>query len=977
MTWLMTVITPMLCIILLFLFEGIVDLLQTHRYSVLSEPPNGASTLEPSSATYPTSIEAEGNQDDAGPKRKKKSSKKRKAAKSQATEDVRGLSKDEINRWRSSTSRTTHRRRESSHDDYDCTPTNRFSARFDDEICTPPRRMAPSGITPQERVEPIGDSHTQSPPEPKQHIMNSRKAHQWFYTVYRNVIEYERKDLFLHQGGLPHEFAYILAQGWIDLSECVKWKDGRHTIGQGIVDLAAQSRRGEEWMQSPFDMPMGEAELKTFTTSWMNIERNPEERLPYAWSLDREDRVKYGPFGPALAHFARPERLERIVDGLINRKDDVDMSCFPGHIKSIFDLLAISDESSDDLDFETDSQGTMESQDLAEAGNGPQEVSVDSPSPPSQDIEEEKARAEIRRLEDEKKKLAEQLEEALAQDDKPGDIATETNGVFHGPAPNDASRMVANPDAFRNGHEITLTEQLGPDAATTPVEPEAIEMADETCTQGETPLMTLNPEYQQSVVPLFIPEPSPGQQYMFARETLPASLKVDDQQFAAQPPAPELGPGEQDLFAGMSELDALEKAVKMLLAGTATNAEGTGNLDNRASSEGSVQGQAQSGQNSGTSHIIQGGFANSSSNQINDMDEFARSLEAELDHEPEQGDGDCNMDGPIPVAQQSGPTAQDMDIQCTDASQFTFQSAPLGYMGMDGVEMAAPPMPEYDMLPEVEEPMVHMDCEYAPLHWSPPTQTAFSCAQQWGYSGLQPFVAVSEATPIKEEEMVDAAPMPETAPVRSTALPLIQRLLRQKSEGMQGIISVGAPSDAPLPPQPDVSRSNIQLGIPQIVISPPAPVFDCHDTTGSATQRPTAVPSVMDIVGGSIYKGDHQIPNDPEKSSESPYRVSHSFVAPSEKSSVILADNSANDLPDYASDDDKENAAPSGSSKAGLSASVNHSPPLITGSSAFPSSKTLIESTSPSLAPVQKSADSQSVLDLLREVEVQANTMSM
>ncbi|KAL5521937.1 hypothetical protein ACEPAF_1791 [Sanghuangporus sanghuang] len=974
MTWLMTVMTPMLYITLLFLLEGIVGLLQTHRYSVLSEPPNGASTLEPSSATYPTSIEAEDNQDDAGPKRKKKSSKKRKAAKSQATEDARGLSKDEINRWRSSTSRTTHRRRASSHDDYDSTPTNRFSARFDDEIYTPPRRMAPSETTPQERVEPIGDSHTESPPEPRQHFMNSRKAHQWFYTVYRNVIEYERRDLFLHQGGLPHEFAYILAQGWIDLSECVKWKDGRHTIGQGIFDLAAQSRRGEEWMQSPFDIPMGEAELGAFTTSWMNIERSPEERLPYAWSLDREDRVKYGPFGPALAHFARPDRLERIVDGLINRKDDVDMSCFPGHVKSIFDLLAISDESDDDLDFETDSQGTMESQDPAEAVNGPQEFSVDS-HPPLEDIEEERTRAEIRRLEDEKRKLAEQLEEALAQDDEPGDIATETSRVLHGPAPNDASGTVASQDASRNGHEVALAEQLGPDAATTPVEPETTNMADETCTQEETPLTTLNTEYQQSVVPLSTPGPSPGQQDMFAGETPPASLKVDDQQFAAQPPAPELGPGEQDPFAGMSELDALEKAVRMFLAGTATNAEGTGSSDNKTSSEGSLQGQAQSGQDSSTSHVIQGGFAISSSNQISDMDEFARSLEAELDHEPEQGDGDCNMDGPIPVAQQSGPTTRDMDIQCTDASQFTFQSAPLGYMGIDDIEMAAPPMPEYDMLPEVEEPMVQMDCEYAPLHWSPPAQTAFSCPQQWGYFGLQPFVAVPEATPIKEEEMVDAAPMPEPAPVRSTALPLIQRLLRQKSEGMQGITPVGAPSEAPLPPQPDVSRSSTQSGIPQIVISPPAPMFDCHDAAGSATQCPTTVPSVMNVVGGSIHKGDHQLPNDPESSSESPYRVSHSFVPPSEKSSVILADNTANDLPDYASDDDKENAAPSGSSKASLSASVNHSSPFTTGSSAIPSSKTSIESASPSLAPAQKSADSQSVLDLLREVEVQANTM--
>ncbi|KAL5480522.1 hypothetical protein ACEPAI_1792 [Sanghuangporus weigelae] len=964
--------TPVLYIILLFLFDGIVGLLQTLQYSVLSEPPNGASTLEPSSATYTTSIEVEENQDDAEPKRKKKSSRKRRTAKSQATEDVRGLSKYEIDRWRSSTSRTTRRRRAPSPDDYDSRPTNRFSARLDDEIYAPPRRMAPPETTPQELVEPIDDSNTTSPPELKQHLMNSRKAHQWFYTVYRNVIECERKDLFLRQGGLPHEFAYILAQGWIDLSECLKWKDGRHTIGQGIVDLAAQSRRGEEWVQSPFDMPMGEAELGAFTSSWMNIKRSPEERLPYAWSLDREDRAKYGPFGPAFAHFARPGRLERIVDGLINRKDDVDMSCFPGHIKSIFDLLAISDESDDDLDFEIDSQGTMESQDAAEAENGYQDSYVDS-HPPSRDIEEERARAEIRRLEDEKKKLAEQLEEVLAQDDRADDIATEMSGVLHGSVPNDASKTVADQDASRNGYEITLAEQLGSEAATRPIAPEATKMVDETSTPGETLFTALNTEYQQSVVPLlYTSEPSPGQQDMFAGETPPASLEVDDQQSTAQLLAPEFGPREQDPFAGMSELDALEKAVKMYLAATATNAEATWNSDNKANSEGSVQGQTQSGQDSSTSHVItiQGDFASSSSNQINDMDELARSLEAELDHEPEQEDGDCNMDGPISVVQQM---TQDMDIQCTDASQFTFQSAPLAYMGMDDAEMAAPPMPEYDMLPEVEEPMVQMDYEYAPSHWSPSAQTAFSWPQQWGHSGLQPFVAVSEATPIKEEEMADAAPMPEPAPVRSTALPLIQRLLRQKSEGMQGITPIGGPSDAP---QPDVSQSNTQSGIPQIVTSPPAPVSGCHDTKYSAAQHPTVVPSVTNVVEVSTYKGDRRLPDDPEPSSASPCRVSHSFTPPSEKPSVIQADKTVDDLPDYASDDDKENAAPSGPSKAGLSASVNHSSKLITDSSAIPSDEAPVESTSPSLAPEQKSADSHSVLDLLREVEIQANTMS-
>ncbi|KAL5480521.1 hypothetical protein ACEPAI_1791 [Sanghuangporus weigelae] len=209
-------------------------------------------------------------------------------------------------------------------------------------------------------VEPesVPEDNTSRPSNER--FMNSRKAHQWFHVVRRNILQYKRMDLSLHQGGLPYEFAYILTLGWIHLEECKAWADGRHTIGQGLVDLAEQKQKGDVWKLSEFDVTMAECELEEFVDSWMKLKRRPEELRGYNEAADDEDLKKYGLLGPAIASLASLEEIDMALADLADPELGQELAFVSERLRPIFELLtdAVKTTSESKLESEPESAET-------------------------------------------------------------------------------------------------------------------------------------------------------------------------------------------------------------------------------------------------------------------------------------------------------------------------------------------------------------------------------------------------------------------------------------------------------------------------------------------------------------------------------------------------------------------------------------------------------------------------------------------
>ncbi|KAL5513954.1 hypothetical protein ACEPAG_2715 [Sanghuangporus baumii] len=235
----------------------------------------------------------------------------------------------------------------------------------------------------------------------KERFMNSRKAHQWFHVVRRNVLQYKRMDLSLHQGGLPYEFAYILTLGWIRLEECKAWADGRHTIGQGLVDLAEQKQKGDVWKLSEFDVTMAECELEEFVDSWMKLKRRPEELRGYNKAADDEDLKKYGLLGPAIASLASLEEIDMALADLADPELGQELAFVSDRLRPIFELLIDA--------VKTTSKSELES----EADGSPEEPESTETAATKLDQEEPKAETQrvnmhselMRRLEEERKEI--------------------------------------------------------------------------------------------------------------------------------------------------------------------------------------------------------------------------------------------------------------------------------------------------------------------------------------------------------------------------------------------------------------------------------------------------------------------------------------------------------------------------------------------------------------------------------------------
>ena len=821
--------------------------------------------------------------------------------------------------------------------------------------------------------------------------MNSRKAHQWFNTVYRNVKEYDRKDLFLQQGGLPHEFAFILVQSWITLDRCLEWKDGRHTIGQGLIDLAEQNQRHDEWVQTGFDIPMGELELNQYTKSWMDLSRSWEERLPYDWVTDREDRLRYGPFGPALAHFARPGGLEAIAKVLIDQKGGVDLTCFPEHLRAILRLLITSDDNDDDL-------GSPKPE---EAGPWKEAFPVD----PHLSSQEEEAKAAISRLEDEQATLAEEIEKLLAGGDGSAEAAdglgdAEARTFTHeAPPPSGVPETSVESTsvgelAEHSGADCTprSTGRNERDGVSEPLERAAMNNAPEPMAQvrtndAATPLeqVMLNDASDPSTQPSSSNAAEPLEQggmegTVVASSSAEATITdgADDQgekpvelRHAAESTDPVTAPESNNegggLFDGLSEQDALEKAVNLCFEMIA------GKNDAAAKSE---------SDKTGSEHTTRGGIQSHesptpadttapSSDPPCNMSEFAQYLSELFDRERGQGDGDCNMNDPEPVAQQTAPmTQRESTVQLTIDPRFIFQCASPGYTVTEDVEMDAPPLPEYDMAPVAEEPIVCMDLEQAPLYWHPAPQVTLPFPPQCG----------PEMVPIQEEEMVDAPPTTVSA-VRSTALPIVITLLKQKNEAMKGVIAT-SPTSSNLPTvqrqvplaigKTDTTICGVQSGTPQIVISPASPVLS-PDLTSSAPPVQTSTSSIANPVDSPTQEANKRQDKDAPASA-------------SAESSTVTNNGSADHLPDYVSDDDddKENAVPSVPSKSSSaeSESADHQEGytgegyIASASESTAASDDENEDSSRPPSPVHKPADMQTVLALLRDVETNSRQTS-
>ncbi|KAL5521938.1 hypothetical protein ACEPAF_1792 [Sanghuangporus sanghuang] len=246
-------------------------------------------------------------------------------------------------------------------------------------------------------------------------FMNSRKAHQWFHVVRRNVLQYKRMDLSLHQGGLPYEFAYILTLGWIHLEECKAWADGRHTIGQGLVDLAEQKQKGDVWKLSEFDVTMTEGELEEFVDSWMKLKRRPEELRRYNKAADDEDLKKYGLLGPAIASLASLEEIDMALADLADPELGQELAFVSERLRPIFELLieAVKTSTTSESEFESEADESPEEPESSESTGT---------AATKQDQEELKAKTQsvdmhselMRRLEEERKKIGKPAEPAIS-----------------------------------------------------------------------------------------------------------------------------------------------------------------------------------------------------------------------------------------------------------------------------------------------------------------------------------------------------------------------------------------------------------------------------------------------------------------------------------------------------------------------------------------------------------------------------------
>ncbi|KAL5501156.1 hypothetical protein ACEPAH_9543 [Sanghuangporus vaninii] len=234
-------------------------------------------------------------------------------------------------------------------------------------------------------------------------FMNSRKAHQWFHVVRRNVLQYKRMDLSLHQGGLPYEFAYILTLGWIHLEECKTWADGRHTIGQGLVDLAEQKQKGDVWKLSEFDVTMTEDELEEFVDSWMRLKRRPEELRGYNKAADDEDLKKYGLLGPAIASLASLEEIDMALADLADPELGQELAFVSERLRPIFELLieAVKTGATSESELESEADGSSEEPESTETAATKQDQEKPKAETQRVDIHSEL----MRRLEEERKQI--------------------------------------------------------------------------------------------------------------------------------------------------------------------------------------------------------------------------------------------------------------------------------------------------------------------------------------------------------------------------------------------------------------------------------------------------------------------------------------------------------------------------------------------------------------------------------------------
>ncbi|KAH8111612.1 hypothetical protein DFH11DRAFT_1546472 [Phellopilus nigrolimitatus] len=212
----------------------------------------------------------------------------------------------------------------------------------------PSESLAPS-LSPSDAKEvPIeeDESYLHTPPNPcaataesidaqinslSAYALDPTRAYKWFLTVRAMVLEKGCADYALDNACSEIELVFMVMRGWLPLGDCLTWTDGRHTLGEGLVQLAAMEPT-VLMMEDGVTRPSKQA-VREFQQKWV-VSRDTS--LRYDWRRDEEERKQHGPFGPAVASYAVPAALEKILTLLSYPDSYTTTGCLPTTLQALF-----------------------------------------------------------------------------------------------------------------------------------------------------------------------------------------------------------------------------------------------------------------------------------------------------------------------------------------------------------------------------------------------------------------------------------------------------------------------------------------------------------------------------------------------------------------------------------------------------------------------------------------------------------------